>query len=382
MSVLTGLLLSVTGSVHADTIEREHIRLRIDYLELRDAEAVDVAVRVNGKEMWSQRLPAQTLHVNLGPVPAPTRSAFSVVVKKPSGRVIGSATLSDSGTNATETVRQGEVVRLMISTRGVPVWAIPDLRVRVASKLSDAARKQLVEALVELNRRVIDLSDGQLRFAQFTIEEAPAGEPPDGALEIGACANDCSTAVGTPDAPALIRVASADVDQIVRAFEHAYLGVPDKRSCWTADGAAQTDTDDDDEFDCRFHLVTTLRAGAGLRLLPGGFRGPAPHSDPAMLFADEDAIDFGGGPAGLDDETINEEIAEHGEALAKCMETVRVPTARIKLSIRGEDGVVTWVRVNDQREGATHDCIAGVAKRMRFPPSDAKRTVAVFEMSR
>jgi hypothetical protein len=290
--------LALPGWASADVLKRDHVRLGIEYLELASAKAVDVSIRVEGRKVWVRRLPAQTMHVNLGPVVARTGVDFSVTVATPDGQVLGAATLADTSTDGSESVKQGEVKRLIITARGVDVWSIPDVRVSIGEALTSEARVRLSARLLQLNRALIDRSDGQIRIEQFTLQPSSrARDATAGSIHIGKCKGECPRAVGTPKNPGSIRVPSDDLEPMVRGFAHAYLAVPATRECWGTPAADETevlgpDEEDEDLFDCRSHMATTLRSELGIRLLGGDFTGPEPMSRPHIRAGDAQQVDF------------------------------------------------------------------------------------------
>ncbi len=370
---------------------RDHVQLRIDYLELKDINApIKISVRVDGKTAWARELAAAPMHAGLGPVVGPPGARFNLTVYRTDGdapQVVAAVTMTDKGKDLTKTFAKGDVKKLIVSTRGIDVWAIPELKVAVLKRIDDRGKKLVKSSLMALNKRVVDLSDGHIRIDRFSVYAAPIPDGVTADVSIGRCRGECPRAVGKPREPAPIRVARADADALTRGFGHAFLGVPDTESCFGAERAPVAEDEAEDEaeepFDCRAAVTSVLREERGIALGSTTFPGPPPDRIPEVIFMG-DTIDFGADDAGgapPEAKSIDAVVTRYGNALGKCLAVAKARRAKIKLSLRGSDGRVMWVRVDGKRDGALVDCVTAVLDKARFPRSKSGRTVVEFAMS-
>ena len=117
--------------------------------------------------------------------------------------------------------------------------------------------------------------------------------------------------------------------------------------------------------------------------------GPRPVQDPDVELFYGKAVDVGASDSDDDDDartldaaTINRVLRRASKPLAACMRKGTAKTARVDFAIRGSDGSVTSVLVNDKRSGSLQRCVGRALQRLEFPRFEASTAKAGLQMSR
>lgn len=339
---------------------REHFRLRLVGATIAsrkasgrhwdvDGSAPDVVATIKSGSMKrkSSKSSSLTPHWHDAPIAMPAGSSFSVkLIDKDvlSDDTIATFAFRDDGTDGEQCFTSSNgVAELCIETTPVDVWVIGELQVTTVFALNDAWEKKIRKVLLDFHRRLVDVTDGQIRIERFALYSPPWPKDLDphagGSLHFHARWEDaddeladthkhpkralaCAHSLGRPKRPAHMHVPvtkdGKDVTDILgntltHEFGHAYLGLddeylsdatigcPDSRKtpvCMmngAADGyrevcrSSNHDKNGDTEqtatnhADCWTSMGKLLKKDVGLDLIKSDpIRGPKPFTSPTF----------------------------------------------------------------------------------------------------
>ncbi len=408
-------------------VTADHSRMYFDFVEvsvpLAAGEHPQLEVEVAGKSLWSKQLDNAISVFRLGPVIGPTGAHYAITVSRQAGEnrhLIAKVAYRDPGRADKHRFAEGGLRELSLTLEPVDVWVVPEIAVVAPGPLSEPSRKLLSAALVDFDRRLVDLSDGQIRIARFAVYEPPlppgVSETSPGVIRLTPDPTGCGKQRGRPRQPAVIPLfldPQAGPDRLgailAHRFGHAYLGLEDEARADGSVGCPAPDPELTAGPSCFMNRPTTggdhvcrdadhpngtggacwqrmtqlLRQDVGLKLLADDeFDGPAPPASPAIAFSDQPAaLDMGSRAQPLDSAAIDPVIAAHGTALGNCLIASGHSGAKVRFVIRGQDGRVVRVEVDGVTTGELPDCVRQVMRRMRFP-TGAATTTADFRLSR